>query len=336
MRQSTRRLGGALLLASLWAQSAVAQDIEEPLAPEPAVELAPRFESRVHRDRELLAETYPGEARRLATAEGELLVLFKPALHAEPKGALLIAYTGNQPGDWPAELENLRRSLPYYGWATLALALPPEPKTPVPPRPLDEEAEAPGDEEGAEAPGDEPEEPEEAPPEEPDPPRAQRLAERLDAALALLAQEGQLNLVVLVDNLSASDVHAHLRPGLAVGEPGDRPGQSPLAGPVRALILLNLYPQQPLSEAQLRELFSVPELPILNLFPGMDSPPRAQQRRQHRGLAQQQRLNQYQALVLPFASTPDLDDRHSHWVQRIQSFMAFQARGVERLNPQPQ
>src|SRR5690625_6420511 len=78
----------------------------------------------MERDQHLLAQAYPDEARWLTTPQGELLVLYKPALHSEPKGTLLMAHSAERPGDWPPFWENLSRTMIYSGWETLELTLP--------------------------------------------------------------------------------------------------------------------------------------------------------------------------------------------------------------------
>ncbi|MDQ2077606.1 DUF3530 family protein [Marinimicrobium sp. ABcell2] len=306
----------AICLAALLAWPSHAEDEQEEA--EATIEEPARFASRAERDRALLASAFPREAHRLNTPEGEVLMLLKPALHAEPKGTLVMVHSADRAGDWPPAWENLRRALPYYGWATLALAVPTPPGPVIPPRPVETREEVETAAEADAAP------PEEAPAEEEPLTREQRIAARLDGVLALLEADAAQNLVLLVDNVNASAVFAHVKPELQVGEPGEQPGHSPLAGPIRALVLANLYPSQPLSQGQLEELFSVPELPVLDVFPENETPANRRQRQLHRGLAQRQNMAHYQALALPYPRTPDLDDSSSYSVLRLHSFMTHQ------------
>jgi hypothetical protein len=314
MRHFSGRLS-AFCLAALLAWPSFAQEEQAEIEVEEAIEEPPRFTSRAERDRHLLASAFPEQAQRLNTPEGELLVLYKPALHAESKGTLMMVHSADSPGDWPPAWENLRRALPYFGWATLALTVPTPPGPDIPPRPV----EAPPVEENGD-----PEAPaREATPEETVPlTREQRISARLDAALGIL--QPAENVVLLVDNVNAPAVFAHIEPGLRLAEPGIQPGHSPLAGPVRALVLANLYPSQPLSQAQVQKLFSVSELPILDMFPAADTPANRRQRQLHRGLAQRQNLIHYQALSLPQLVVADLDDQSGYWVVRLQGFMTRQ------------
>lgn len=310
---------------------------EEEVAEEEADE-EPRYGSRRERDQQLLAQRFPEDTRwlELPAPETEALALFRPASDAEPKGALLLLYGAENPPHWPAHLDNLRRALPRHGWATLALTLPlPEPP-PVPERPADEangeeeNADNDGDEENGEDEGSEADEAE-APPEDPLPPRAERIANRLDAAMAWLDREGQGNLVVLVDDASAETVMTHLQPQLEAGAGGEPPstGESPLTGPVRAVILVNTVPGPRLSTEQLTQIFAIPEMPLLDVFLGPTS--RLHERvRDHRNLSARQRLERYHSLQLPRPRVEDPEDERSFWVRRIHGFMHRQAEGMEQ------
>lgn len=227
----------------------------EPPGPEPeqdntdAETEVPRFQSRDERERELQVNAHPEQARLLTTLEGEVLALYLPPLTSAPKGALLLPYTGARPGDCPPAWDYLRRSLPHYGWGTMLVALPPATPAAVPPRPAPavEILEKSSDEQIAPVPS------------IPAIPRAQRIASRLDAAISQLEQEGQLNLVVMVDNLSARAAITHLKSGLKVVEVNagdeDNQGQSPLEGPVRAVILANIHPTRPFQMRTWRRSF---------------------------------------------------------------------------------
>lgn len=351
-----------LLLALCLSQVAPAQDNGDIAEPEPDTNIGettapepepPRFASRAERNRQLLAQRFPDQARWLPMAEPEsdALALFLPAI-AEPKGALLMFYTAEHPPHWPPALANLRQALPRLGWATFALTLPlPDPE-PVPERPVETlpapaqteaatedtpalEDEADNDAEpGEEEPIEEEVTEEEGLPEEPEvpplPPRAERINQRVTDALTWLADEGQGNLVVLVDPLSAREVMTVLRPQLEAGAQGDPPdsGESPLSGPIRALILVNQVGGVTLDTQALEQIFAVPELPVLDVFIGPTA--RLQERQQrHRDTARQQRMAHYRTLMLASPDVRDPDDERSFWVRRIQAFMHRQAEGRE-------
>lgn len=330
-------------------QEQAQQETQAPPAepPEP-----PRYSSREDRNRQLLAETFPEQARwlELPGPEGEALALYQPPLTAYPKGSLLILYSADRDARWSPYLENLRRALPYRGWGSLSLTLPAPKPEPVPERPAstlpqpepeqeeetteeaaeDAEEQDQEDAEESEATEQQAEEPEPEPESEPLPPREERIGNRLDAAMALLDREGQRNLVLLVDSLSAPDVMAYFQAELeqAAGQQAPGTGESPLSGPVRALILVNAYPYQTLTREQLAQVFAVGSLPVLDVFMG---PGQRQQEtiRRHQAAANRQQLNHYQNWSLPRPEPPDLDSSHNFWINRIQGFMHRQARGVE-------
>lgn len=307
----------------------------------------PRFASRQERDRELLAERFPEEARwlTLPAPETRALALYRPAM-AEPKGALLMFYSADHPPHWPPELANLRQALPRHGWATFAVTLPTPEPPPIPERPIPEPPPAPAEAEDAEEEGTEEvaeenaeeeveeqataNEAEEPPPETPLPPRPERIANHVNAALQWLVDNGQGNLVVLVDPLSAPDVLSVLQPQLEAGAQGQPPstGESPLSGPLRALILINRHGGVELSQEQLSQIFIVPELPVLDVFVGPSALLEKQQR-QHRDIARRERLIHYQNLMMGAPDVHDPENERSFWVRRIQGFMQRQAEGVE-------
>jgi len=318
----------------------------------------PRYSSRLDRDRQLLAEAFPEQVRwlELPGPEGEALALYQPPLTANPKGSLLILHSADRDARWSPYLENLRRALPYRGWGSLSVTLPaPEPE-PVPERPAStlpqpapereeeaieeaaEDAEEQDQEavEESEATEQQADEPEQEPEPEPLPPREERIGNRLDAAMALLDREGQRNLVLLVDSLSAPDVMTYFQAELeqADGQQAPSAGESPLSGPVRALILVNAYPYQALTREQLTQVFAVDSLPVLDVFMGPGKR-RQETVKRHRAAASRQQLNHYQHWSLARPEPPDLDSSDNFWINRIQGFMHRQARGVEVSINQP-
>lgn len=341
--------GAPAPLAEGDAEEAATADQALPADPPPE---PPRFASRGERDRELLAERFPDEARwlTLPPPEARALALFRPAL-AEPKGALLLFYSADNPPHWPAPLANLRQSLPRHGWATFAVTLPTPEPPPIPERPAPEpppalaqpqkpgeaDAEQAADNTEATVKQEEAGEAETAdnnatkpPPKTPLPPRSERIANRVNAALQWLADNGQGNLVVLVDPLSAATVLSVLQPQLEAGARGQPPstGESPLSGPIRALILVNRHGGVELSNEQLAQIFAVPELPVLDAFVGPSARLQEQQR-QHRDIARRERLIHYQSLMIGAPDVHDPENERSFWVRRIQGFMERQAEGVE-------
>ncbi|MGD8175692.1 DUF3530 family protein [Marinimicrobium sp. ARAG 43.8] len=306
------------------AEAAAEEDAAPPVEPE-----RPQYASRAERDQHLLANRFPDETRWLSLPEGDVLALYRPAM-ASPKGVLLMFRSSEQPPHWSPELGNLRQALPRHGWATFAVTLPlPTPEA-VPPRPEPQ-------------PEPQPENTVESTTETeidvqplPLPPRDERIADRVNAALQWLARNGQGNLVVLVEPLAAEAVMATLQPQLADSVRDDPPdnGESPLSGPIRALIVVN-HPSahHPLDNDALTALFSIPELPVLDVFVGHSDMARTQARR-HRDIAKRQQLSHYQRFIIGRPDVHDLQSTDSTWVRRIQGFMQRQAEGREvRLRP---
>jgi hypothetical protein len=150
--------------------------------------------------------------------DGDFVALWRPANVGAPKGIIILLPGEGESADWPSGIGPLRRGLPDHGWHTLSLSLPDSPALILPPTAaaVEQAPEAPGAEPDIEA---EPAEPAEAPneagylPEEtaappaelplesddseaardattpedeesPQPDQPERIAERIEAALA--------------------------------------------------------------------------------------------------------------------------------------------------------
>lgn len=286
--------------------------------PTPSIEPAP---SRSERDNQLLARATPEEAQWLDTPHGQILALFRPTESRVTKGALLMLHAAEVPPGWPAPLENLRRNLPQHGWVTLAITLPQTYPDPVPARaPTTAEPTAP-EESNAEDPAGEEKvaagtaEPAEQPTEEPAIPRAELIAHRISAALEFLRAQGQLNLVILVDN---SSVHDSL-PNLQMA------GESAM----QALVLTNLQPQEALNKEQLTAIFSSPDLPIMDVFVEPNDEQQRAARKNHRAIAMRNKLNHYHQFSFPPLRQADIDNARSFWLERVRGFMDQNAAGKE-------
>lgn len=324
----------------------------EAASPEPAANEAepvpaePPSISRSERDNQLLAQATPDETQWLDTSDGKILALFRPTENRMTKGAVLLLHAAETPPGWPAPLENLRRNLPQYGWVTLAVPLPQKYNEAAPARTLtgsqDEAAESdpaidPTAEQAAEEDPAEPAVPAPVPaPEEssaeavpaasttppvdekeeatPIIPRAELIAQHLDAALAFLREQGQLNLILLIDNSSVFETLQHLQAS---------------NNQVQALVLINLQPQEQLTRDQLAAVFSAADLPVMDVFLNPDNPQQVAERKLHRAQALRNKLEIYQQFVLPKLQTPTVEDARSFWLERVRGFMEQQALGKE-------
>lgn len=289
----------------------------ETTAPAPEPEPAPSV-SREERYNQLLAEAKPDEVRWLETPEEKILALFRPTEARTTKGAVLILHAAEVPPGWPPSFENLRRYLPRYGWVTLAVALPAQQPPAVPEREIpspaqDEQTdqqEATDEATPAEAkPAAEPPAP------EPSPSRTEVIARRVGAAAAFLRQQGQENILVLVDNSSVIDSMAALQPSASIT--------------LQALILVNLQTQEPLTREQLEGLFANPALPVLDLFTQANDDQQATLRQRHRAAALRNKMENYYPLQLLPLPPQDLDNPRSFWLERTRGFMERHAQGKE-------
>jgi hypothetical protein len=298
----------------------------------PTTESTALFVTTVERDNALLALALPNEIQWLETPHEKIIALFKAGETRKTKGTLLILHAPELPQLWPAALENLRRNLPLYGWDTLAVPLPTQDKG------HDKEQEqeqriANNDSsttnssntnssmaaESSIAASSTSSTPSSAPstattnltPEIKSPlSRAQLITERIAAATILLAKIGQANRVVLIDNSSAPESLPEL-----------------YKTKIQALVLVNLQHQEPLTQAQLNIIFSVPELPILDVFFGAKNAHQIAMCRLHQAEARRKNVAEYQQVILPPEHQATLNDPHSFWLEKVRGFMEKKTKG---------
>lgn len=300
----------------------------------------PIYNSTRERDNDLLAKAYaaiakPEEIVWLETREERIVSLFRLAETRKTKGALLLLHAPETPQLWPPSLENPRRNLSLYGWATMALALPAKYPATVPVRETASSAgdgnatsEAASSSAAAESTGSSSSSSSSA---KLVPPRNEVIASRVNAAVTQLNKDGQFNLVVLVDNSSAPDALAGLLQ--KVNKNGGTPDT--IDGPLQALILVNMQEQEPLTKAQLSGIFSVSALPVLDVFFGPENPAMLEARRLHKAEAMRQNLKEYQQLLISPEQQPTIDEKRGYWLARVQGFMDQAARGSEQKGGQP-
>lgn len=341
LMQQTPKLCAAiawLLLSGLCAaQDPAASESSSSSSPSSAAPEKPIYADKLERDNALLAKAFTAiakadELQPLETPDEKILALFKSGETRQPKGALLLMHAPETPQLWPATLENLRRNLPLYGWATMALPLPAKYEATVPEResssassvtsesvssaassaPAETVAAASSASSSSEAP-------------KPIIPRDKLIAERVEAATAQLNKLGQFNVVVLVDNSSAPDALASLYKKINKSTTT----ADTLDGPLQALILVNLQNQEPLTKEQLGNIFSVQELPIMDVFFNPDNTEQAELRRVHQAEAMRKNVKDYQQLILPSQPPVSIDDRQNFWLAKVHGFVARKAEGNE-------
>lgn len=317
--------------------------------------------SRTARNEQLLAASLPEDALWLEDDHEPILALFRPTETAVTKGVVLFLHATETPPEWPALLENARRNLPQYGWATLALTLPP--RTPPAPAPRDLPL--------PDTPDDPPADPEllaeidstaedtvnetastssnpevVATPEVTAPvtneaveeipvadTEAEPASEDATPEDAVTEEKPLLTRSEIIHKrfaaaqswLAQTDYRARMLvvDNSSVMEVAAYLQTQP-AGTVTALILVNLQPQEALSTAQLNQLFSELALPVLDVFPAPAHAAMTAQRQRHRGAALRNQVPDYHQMLLPPQQKPLQDDNKNFWVERLRGFMERQ------------
>ena len=174
---------------------------------------------------ELKRQLPASEFVNLNAADEDFVALWRPANVGDPKGVVILLPGEGESADWPRGIGPLRRGLPDHGWHTLSLSLP-DPPGPTA-RPADKPAAAPTDNTGnTSEQAQQEQQPEQAPapseagnlseataatapepdeqaadtgePATPPPmPRAERIAKRIEAALAFARSKQPAAIVLL-------------------------------------------------------------------------------------------------------------------------------------------
>ncbi|GGY74141.1 hypothetical protein GCM10011613_19360 [Cellvibrio zantedeschiae] len=296
----------------------------------------PIYANNVERDNALLTKAFTAiakadELQPIETPDEKIITLFKNGETRQTKGALLIMHAPEVPQLWPATLENLRRNLPLYSWATMALPLPAKYQNTVPERESASASSIAAETESSAASSSAPAEAiattssASSEPAKPLIPRNKLISDRVEAAVAQLNKIGQFNLVVLVDNSSAPDALATLYKKINKSSTTN----DTVDGPLQALILVNLQNQEPLTKEQLADIFSVGDLPVMDVFFNPDNTAQAELRRIHHAEAMRKNLKDYQQLILPSQPPVSVDDKQNFWLAKIHGFVARKAEGNE-------
>jgi hypothetical protein len=299
----------------------------------------PIYATNTERDNALLTKAFTAiaktdELQPLETPDEKILALYKVGETRKPKGVLLIMHAPEAPQLWPTTLENLRRNLPLYGWATMALPLPAKYQSTVPERESASSSSVAAEPTNASTASSAPAETVAAASsaaseaQKPLIARDKLISERVEAALAQLIKLDQLNLVVLVDNSSAPDALATLYKKINKATTTS----ATIDGPLQALILVNLQNQEPLSKEQLSAIFAVGDLPVMDVFFNTDNAAQVELRRLHLAEAMRHNLKDYQQLMLPSQPSVSVDDTQSFWLGKIHGFVTTKAEGSERSN----
>ncbi len=240
---------------------------------------------------EILADYLPKDAQLwLETDDEPFLAFWQEDRSGFPKGALLIIHAEGEHPAWPNTTKPLHDTLPDYGWATLAVSLPPPDKLEKPKRTLpikvkrmivnkedntDEgasEASVESVEEQATT-ASEPTSTTSANAMEKDKKTSVRTnkasaeditEKRLESALRFLHDKGQFNLIILGNGSGAIRAHDFLD---KITPKIDNPRlKAKLERPVRAMVIVNGRNQLPTMTDNYDGWFSDPEIPILDIF----------------------------------------------------------------------
>jgi Protein of unknown function (DUF3530) len=262
--------------------------------------------STYERDNHLLLAAKPTEAQWLETPNEKIVALYKAGETQKTKGTLLLLHTSESPQLWPAPLENLRANLPRYGWETMAVPLPQKSR----PNPNNDSTQGDNNSVKDSTPTTDKTKTRA--------PREQLIAERINAAMLDINKKNQNNnnLVVLVDNSSAADSLAALYKTVSASTTKNN-----INGPLQVLILVNLQAQEPLTQTQLAAIFSVADLPIMDVFFEPDDEIQSEMRRLHNAEAMRKNVKYYQQLVLPPEHLLNASNKLSFWQEKVRGFM---------------
>ena len=284
----------------------------------------PIYTSSSERDNELLVKAFTAVAKTdellwLETPDEKVLSLYKANETRKTLGLLLIMHAPEVPQLWPANLENIRRNLPLYSWSTIALPLPGKYAIAAPQRdPL--AAPIPAPEPGAASSTSEiassaasSEASSEA--SKPIVARDKLIAGRVTAAVGEINKLGKLDLAVLVDNSSAPDALAALYQQFNIAK------ENTAESALKALVLVNLQEQEPLTKTQLSAIFASSNLRVMDVFFNPDNKAQADLRRLHKAEAMRQNVKDYQQLILPTQPNVVVEDSQSFWLGKIHGFL---------------
>ena len=307
---------------------------------------------REEREMQLLAAGQPKNSVVWLKAMGlPFLALYEPDYTGNPVGAILILNAEGQHSSWPGTSEQIRLSLPQFGWNTLSTQLPAPQSSPIPPRDspqaaVKDPAETATAEDSSNAtPDTEQPQTETLPDKEADaqaagvdaagatdntqmpevmPIDAEELSlARLRRSIDYLHEQGQFNIVLIGNGLGAVRAACYLRELPSTSNAS----QSRL---VRALILVNARNRVPTTDTRLQNCLEDPDMPVLDVFAGQQA--RDQIEAEERLKASRRNgIKRYQQLHFP--EMGETTSRGENLLsRRIRGFLDRYARGVKVEN----
>lgn len=316
-------------------------DTPSPVATEPATtspEASSSADPKFQRPTPVqeLADSY-SQTQWLNVANENIFSLYQPDNSGQAQGAVLILHRGEQPPWWSQSLEQLRETLPDYGWATYLVLLPTE-TAPIPKRPAKKIA-APSAEEIAASEQESAPEAEEteqvfdsnsgevvstetmnqvedntpAPIEEPQLPLRERTEQRVMAAMHALHNKNQFNLALMSDSTTAP---------IACEVVGRMPAagtNSPTA--ISAQFILNYNRDWSASQEELEKSLCHAKVALLDIY--IDQASNNQMiRKERRRQAKRQQYPVFQQLNLNSLERDELS-------KRVRGFLNKHAAGME-------
>lgn len=258
---------------------------QEENSSEPSPALAKPVKIRLKEtQRQLLTQIKgPPEPIWLPVEDQQVLAFWQPDQSGQPLGAVLMLHAQGQNPRWKATLLRLHEYLPAYGWATLSVELPDLPPQAIPERPQPDSSGAHSETSPPE--GDTAQEQPTRNTEAADtetateesavqPPAAiakptredveEQIQLRIQAASAYLHQQGQFNLVVLGEGISAQWALQYLAIAVPPAAPtsADTKRSAVIERAVRALVLLNPKDEP----GNLTDLLQHPAVPTFDVF----------------------------------------------------------------------
>lgn len=315
---------------------------EAEVTPAPEAEMAssaseaPLYPSRAMRDKTLIAKALDDEGKWLDTAYGKILVMHRPTEAKVTKGVLVLFHAAEDPQLWPPVLENLRSNLPRYGWETLAVTMPQAVPKPIPEREntLAENANNNNEnnnEDDENKPDENPAIQEASASSSPSSDsnnlvsREELIKEYIKVSFEFLHANGQFNAVVLFDNSSLFPGMQQLLPQIKE----NKNDPNTIDGPIQALVIANLQPQEALNKQQLNITLNQKQLPVMDIFFAPDVEQQKTQRELHRAAAMRNKLANYQQFITELQPKSIEDDHSSFLVGRVRGFMKAVATGSE-------
>ncbi len=288
------------------------------------------------RTMKLLANTLNQQSTQwIDSDDGPFFAIWQEDRSGDAKGALLIIHANGEHPAWPQTTKPLHDTLPDYGWATMAISLPPTKQTAPPKRTFPVKARQAVISDTEKASATETQKTQAPEPEVTSQPNDTNNIEaltdsRLTAALKFLHDKGQFNVAILGSGTGAIRANTFLKnisPNIS-----DQQLKARLEKPIRAFMTYNARNKMSPQSQEYEDWFSDPEVPVLDIYTTTDL--RNQRESQTRKIiAKQKKVSQYsQAKIAEMSYEKAWGENRLS--RRIRSFLDAHVKGVEVKNAQ--